>query len=290
MTTLLKSSVQHAANQSAAPFVLDRARFDALGYALSGPILSTTEVDEIVDLVERLRAEGQATLRGNNTFLTDPEATDPTAMRYVAHPRLLQAVMSVLGPDVDLFGSQFAVKQARSGSAFAWHQDSGYGHIQPADYLTVWLALDDATIENGTIWVLPGSHAWGRLEHNRSTANPNDMIGYPEDAPYQGVPVEAARGEAALFSSLTLHKSGTNRTDAPRRAWVLQYCVPGTCNSRTGHLYSKLALTRGGEAVSSNVLPYKDAAARAWGAFDRIEGATPSPDALADHAHSVLGS
>ena len=172
---------------------INKTELETLGYTTTGPLLSAAALDDLRAHLERLRERGAATARGNNAFFCDPEATDADFMRHLTTPAILQVVMEALGPDVDLFGSQFAYKQARGGSQFAWHQDSGYGHIAPAEYLTLWLALDDATVENGTIWVMPGSHQAGRLTHKRSETNPNDMIGYPAEAPYQGVPVEGQR-------------------------------------------------------------------------------------------------
>jgi hypothetical protein len=251
---------------------LQLRQFEDAGYTLTDKLFTDTQLDQMVAKIEEARQEWGKTMRGNNPFVCGLERSQQFAMDTLTAKPMLEAAMQLLGPDLDIFsGSQIAYKPARSGSSFIWHQDGGYSDCQPAHYLTVWLALDDATVENGTIWVIPGSHKWGRLTHRRSQANPNDMVGYDESHPYQGVPVEAKRGQAAMFSSLTLHKSGPNTTDRPRRAWVMQYCPPGTFNPRNGALYSAFAVTRNGKRLCER-FPVRDEIEKHRWAGEVIEG------------------
>ncbi len=247
-------------------------QFADVGYTLTDQLFTDAELDQFVARIEEARTEWGKTMRGNNPFVCGLERSHQFAMDALTAKPIVEAAMQLLGPDLDIFsGSQIAYKPAKSGSSFIWHQDGGYSYCEPAHYLTIWLALDDATVENGTIWVIPGSYKWGRLTHRRSKDNHNDMVGYDESHPYQGVPVEAKRGQAAMFSSLTLHKSGQNTTDKPRRAWVMQYCQPGTYNPRNGALYSAFAVTRDGKRLCERFPIREDIEKQRW-AGEIIEG------------------
>src|SRR6476620_3267243 len=133
-----------------------------------------------------------------------------------------QIVRATVGPQAYLFVEQFVVKMAEVGMKFAWHQDSGYvGHAHP-EYLSAWVAMDDMSEANGTIYVLPYSRAGVRdtVKHVKE-AGTNDMIGYHGDDP--GVPVIVPAGTIVCYSSNCFHRSGANTTRNPRRSYLCQY-------------------------------------------------------------------
>lgn len=138
---------------------------------------------------------------------------------------------ATLGEDVFLFHEQYVVKAAERGTKFAWHQDSGYiGHYH-RPYLSCWCALDDMTIENGTVYVLPYERAGMQpndLFDHRIEDNSNDKVGYHGDDP--GEPALVPAGSIVVFSSRTLHRSGTNTTDRIRRVYLAQYSAEPIMN------------------------------------------------------------
>jgi ectoine hydroxylase-related dioxygenase (phytanoyl-CoA dioxygenase family) len=151
--------------------------------------------------------------------------------RYKESPRLREVIFSnlmaeicraTLGPTAYLFFEQYVIKAAEVGMKFAWHQDSGYVGHPHRTYLTTWIALDDMTIENGTIYVLPYSRAGtkDRIEHV-AEAGTNDLVGYHGDDP--GIPVIVPAGSIAVFSSTCFHRSGANTTSKMRRVYLPQY-------------------------------------------------------------------
>lgn len=118
-------------------------------------------------------------------------------------------------------------KKPGTESPFPWHQDNGYNFVEPQCYVTCWIALSDATEENGCPWVVPGLHRRGTLEHWSTP------LGYQclEDPP-QAVPVPVAAGSIVVFTSLTPHATGPNRTRDVRKATIVQMAPDGTCQTK----------------------------------------------------------
>jgi len=104
-----------------------------------------------------------------------------------------------------------------------------YAFVEPQQYLTCWVALTDATEENGCPWVVPGLHRLGTLAHAYSDTG-FVCLHDPEDA----VAVPAPAGSIVVFSSLTPHSTGPNRTDAVRKAYIGQFAPTGAAVLRRG--------------------------------------------------------
>jgi len=123
---------------------------------------------------------------------------------------------------ISVYRAMFMNKPARRGTLLPWHQDGGaiWG-LDRDPLLTVWTALDDATIRNGCIQVVRGSHRLGLLSdfgHTITAAQEAEFC-----RPERVVDLELAAGEAVVLHNWTLHRSDRNRTDAPRRAFSVCY-------------------------------------------------------------------
>lgn len=139
--------------------------------------------------------------------------------RLVTSPRLVSALVAVLGPEVVFHGDmQVTAKLPGSTrSAFPWHQDTAYYGVEARHLhvVTVWLPLVPTTVDNGCLWVLPGSHRAGLLPFHRPAAGGN--VETRTDLAMGGaVPLELDPGDAVLLSNLTLHASQVNRSDHVR--------------------------------------------------------------------------
>lgn len=132
-----------------------------------------------------------------------------------------------------LFNEQFVVKGASKGASFAWHQDGAYVGFDHTPYLTIWIAVDDATMENGCVYILPRDLDKNPgLDPHEWQEESNELNGYFGDDP--GVPMTCKAGTVVAFSSLTLHRSGENTTGKPRRAYVAQYTSGPLIDPATG--------------------------------------------------------
>jgi len=159
--------------------------------------------------------------RGSRYFV-HAYGKSPAIERFLASDHMVEIARAALGDTVHLFNEQYVVKAAEQGMKFSWHQDSGFIDYPHRPYLTCWIALDDMTEANGTVYLLPYSRAGTRdvVEHVRDEGS-NDLIGYSGDDP--GDPVVVPAGSIACFSSTLFHRSGANTTDRVRRVYVAQY-------------------------------------------------------------------
>ncbi len=155
---------------------------------------------------------------------------------------MTEIARTALGDTVYLFNEQYVVKAAERGMSFSWHQDSGFIDYPHRPYLTCWIALDDVSAANGTVFLLPYARAGTRdvVAHARDEES-NDRIGYAGDDP--GDPVVVPAGSIACFSSTVFHRSGANATEHTRRVYVAQYSsepVLSEDGSRPRHLAEPL--------------------------------------------------
>lgn len=228
--------------------------------ALAGEALALlrAECDRFVAREDaRMDAAGVDTIgishRGKRYFANECQREVPALRRVLFSAAMTDICRATLGETAYFFFDQYVVKGPEGGLPFAWHQDSGYvvGNGGPPDhapYLTCWCPLDDATEENGTVRLIPGSHRRGILPHDRQPGT-NDLVGASGDA--EGIVVEAKAGDVVAFSSLTLHATGANRSDRPRRVYLAQYTPEAMLDPGTRQLRrNAILLLRGGEQAT----------------------------------------
>jgi phytanoyl-CoA hydroxylase len=142
-----------------------------------------------------------------------PHKVSDVALRALKSPRIVDALVGVIGPNVKAMQSMLFIKsEGKPGQA--WHQDEYFIPTRDRSLTAVWIALDDATIENGCLWVLPGSHQRGVMYPAREQDDPRfDCTTEAYDFPYrddQSVPVEVPAGTAVIFNGYLLHRSLEN--------------------------------------------------------------------------------
>jgi phytanoyl-CoA hydroxylase len=156
-----------------------------------------------------------------------PHKLSPEIFEQMRHPRIVQALQAVLGPNIKSMQSMLFIK-AEGKPGQAWHQDEFFIPTRDRSLTAAWTALDDATVENGCLWVLPGSHAPGIIYPSREHDDPDyDCTVASYDFPYDetdAVPVEVRAGSTVLFNGYLLHKSLPHRGHGGyRRALVTHY-------------------------------------------------------------------
>lgn len=157
-------------------------------------------------------------------------------------PAILDAVEDLIGPNLLVFASKFWIKGGGDGSFVSWHQDSAYFGLDPHELVTVWIALTDATPENGCMQVIPRSHVGPALSHVETFDKKNllargqTLTGLDVST---AVDMPLAAGECSLHHERTVHGSLPNRTRDARIGLSLFYIpthVRSTIGRRTATL------------------------------------------------------
>jgi non-haem Fe2+, alpha-ketoglutarate-dependent halogenase len=148
----------------------------------------------------------------------------------VRHPKVLDAVESLIGPNILIYHLTSWLKEPNEPSHVSWHQDGTYFGLEPYEQITVWIALTDATPEMGCVKVLPGSHAIGQRPHKDMPATGNllsrgQTIDHKMDyTNYVMMPLRA--GQVSLHHTHIVHSSEPNRTNQRRIGIGVSYIPP----------------------------------------------------------------
>ncbi len=210
-------------------------QFDTAGWLVVDNLIEASTLRELTAELDEIEAEADAFIRSQPddrfviseadaiTFSTHAVLTSATARRVSRLDSITDICHDLIGPDVRLYWDQLVYKKPQKPREFPWHQDNGYTFIEPQQYLTIWLALTDATVDNGCPWVAPGAHRTGTLAH--SYVHPLGLQCFFDHPNATAAPVLAS--SAVVFSSLTSHRTGPNTTDAVRKTYILQFAPDG---------------------------------------------------------------
>jgi len=213
----------------------EAAQFDREGWFVVDRLIDDATLGVVTDEIDRREAKVEAFLRtqpdervsiaeaGALTVSIHLAARSSVLRDLACSPAVTDLCADLLGPDVNLYWDQAVYKKPEKPRRVPWHQDNGYTYIEPQQYLTVWLALTDATEDNGCPVVAPGVHRMGTLTHDYV-----EPLGYEcfRDPP-RAVSAPVPAGGAVVFSSLTPHLTGPNLTEDVRKAYILQYAPVG---------------------------------------------------------------
>lgn len=229
--------------------------FERDGYFNMQNTLTSDEVQSLSDALDVVIAKGPngflpdeprpvlyRTLGGNDVnpvwqIVNIWEASD-AFRELIFHPAIVRTISQLTGfPDLQVWHDQVQFKPASYGGATGWHQDAPlWPSISPMTPVSAWIPFDDATEENGCMWMVPGSHRWGNniqylgtQQHLKELAdfkNVGEGFEPPADAPIREIKAVARpvlKGEVHFHHSLTWHGSPQNHSVRPRRAVAIHY-------------------------------------------------------------------
>ena len=134
--------------------------------------------------------------------------------------KVLDVVEDLIGSEIYYHSSKLMCKPARGGRRKPWHQDFAYWADMNAKQVTVWMAVDAATRENGCMQVIPGSHRRGLIPHHQLEDYMIDETGIEDE---NIVVAEMDPGDVLVFNVLTLHASDPNHSEAPRLSAIIDF-------------------------------------------------------------------
>jgi chlorinating enzyme len=197
----------------------DLDAYAASGYLLRDTLLRPDRFAALTDHFERKLAglpEGE-----RPEDMDVPHFTDPELFRWLLDDDVLDLVESLVGPDIALFTSHFFCKPAGDGKSVPWHQDAYYWRetISPSsEAITIWLAIDPSTVENGCMRVIPGSHQESAARYRGVTDSAHVFDEELDPAlvdESRAVPVELSPGQCSVHAATLVH--GSTRNVSPRR-------------------------------------------------------------------------
>jgi ectoine hydroxylase-related dioxygenase (phytanoyl-CoA dioxygenase family) len=246
------------------------------GFLFPVPALSRDEVAICLAGLQRLESElGCAVADADVKWRSHAYAHSPWFNDLVRHPRILDAVEDVIGPNILVWTSTFFIKEAHSETYAAWHQDGAYFGLEPREQVCAWVALTDASAEAGCMEQL-SFHGQPRLYHHAALglANSINRAGQTIMEPFDDTkPVAMAlpTGSFSLHHELAVHRSAPNRAGHRRVGIGLNY-IP-THVRVNGSVRLKAMLVRGEDK---------------YGHFDLIEPPAAERDAAALAAHQAV--
>ena len=207
---------------------------DVGGFVLPD-VFTATEIAALLEVLDPIEAASNQALadvpvdqpgiarQDEIVFQAHVVAHSTVARRFALHPALVALCNDLIGGAVRLYWDQLVYKYPDTQAEFPWHQDNGYSFVMPQQYLTCWVALTDATTENGCPWIAPGMHRGGTLHHRWT------KLGFQcfDEPSGEAQPLPLRAGSIAVFSSLTPHRTGANLSNEVRKAYILQYAPDG---------------------------------------------------------------
>lgn len=203
------------------------AHYNEFGFVRPVPIYSPAEIADIRTYFDTLLATVVAA-GGDSYSISSAHLKYGKVWDILTNPRIVAAVKDILGEDVVGWGSHFFCKMPGDGKAVAWHQDASYWPLSPSKAVTVWLAIDDADVENACMNFIAGSHHHGHMTFRPSSPEEHNVLNQTIDNPEQyGEIVHDClkAGEASLHSDLLLHGSEANMSARRRCGLTIRYAA-----------------------------------------------------------------
>ena len=235
----------------------EREKYAKDGFFIRPKAYDTCEIDALRDRIEDLvelietsdvlpEKQKQAILKRNvGTEATSGPASlngitrlhrfSAPVRSHIRDPRRLEAVTQIVGSDLFCPNDLYFFKPPGTGRPIAWHQDSWYfrntyvssiGDAIEQASIGTYLALDDADEENGCLWVIPGSHRLGVVDHSQVESDEyllQKRLTVSDEMEERAIPVEVPKGALVFFNNALFHRSTPNRSDRFRRAYIVHY-------------------------------------------------------------------
>ena len=217
-------------------------RYRKHGLLFPCPVLSPAEAAACLGELETYEKSSGEPIAGKWRYKS--HLVFPWFDHLMRHPTILDLVRSLLGNDLMVWTTHIYPKEPGDGRFISWLQDSAHWGLDSNQILSVWVALTDATRENGCMRMLPGSHHNGQVEH-QDTRDPNNILtrgqtifdGIDED---QSVWIELKAGEVSVHHVDMFHASTPNHSNQRRVGVAIRYITPSARQTRIDEDYATL--------------------------------------------------
>lgn len=208
-------------------------QYQELGYVILPQVLTDKGREQVLAEVMEAWEKEKGSFDPNatwlkNALLPNVHHQSGTVRDFYFRGPLVDVAEQLIGPNIKGATSQLTFKMRGNDKVFGWHQDNGYGQLEPANAITTLTALEDNDEETGCIWIIPGSHKGGQIDvSDRLTAEAKSVgadLTVQLDDESGAVPMPLRAGDTLLFHCHLLHKSeGNHSRDRDRRVLFLRY-------------------------------------------------------------------
>ena len=222
-----------------------REHYDREGYVVARDVIEPELVEDGRRHIEWLLDQNPGTRpeQLHNWLMTD----DPFWVRLVADDRLLDVAEQFVGPDIALFASHYIAKRPYDGQAVLWHQDGSYWPLEPMEVVTLWLALDDSTPENGCLRVIPRTQGVS-LQQMKPRTDVENVLSSAIDDSYvdesKAADIILKAGDVSIHHPNVIHGSNANTSPRWRRGLTIRY-IPASTRIVTDRQWPSAFLLRG---------------------------------------------
>jgi ectoine hydroxylase-related dioxygenase (phytanoyl-CoA dioxygenase family) len=206
------------------------ARYERDGFLSAIPVLTPQEVQQCMARLQPFISPIINDPEENQRMQYKAHLMHPWLNDLVRHPKILDVVESLLGPDLMVWNSGFLVKAPRNRSFVSWHQDGTYWGLEPLAIASAWLAFCDSTPDNGCVYCLPGTHRLEQIPHRDTYATDNMLsrgqevdLKFDEDT---AIPLTLRAGEMSIHHARTIHGSPANNSGNYRIGFIINYITP----------------------------------------------------------------
>jgi len=221
-----------------------RTRFERDGYCFPLPALSNDEAAGLRTKFEHAERQTPTNLDQFDCFHTYSHLVIPVISKLALDPRITDWVSAILGQDLLLLHTSIFVKEPMTEKFVSWHQDLAYWGLDGIDEVTAWFAMTPATIDNGCMRFVAGSHnQWAQHEDRY---HPDNMLSRSQEisvnvSEKDAVEVTLDAGEISLHHGRTFHASHPNRTEDRRIGVAFRYIMPSMRQTHTKNATAMLA-------------------------------------------------
>ena len=161
----------------------------------------------------------------NNSLLKNIHHQSPIVRDFYFRAPLVDAAEGLIGANLKGATSQLTFKMRGNTQPFGWHQDNGYGELNPYNAISTLTAIDDADEKNGCLWLIPASHRKGQIKDIRSEKEVSARKAIESEVDESlAIPMPMKAGDSLIFNCWMLHKSdGNYAKDRDRRILFLRY-------------------------------------------------------------------
>ncbi len=207
-----------------------REVYQRQGYVIErDPLFDSEKMRRLTEIFEEHLAN-RGTKRADE--LDTPHFHDHRLLEFLLADEVLDRVEHLIGPNIALWSSHFIAKEPYQGRRTPWHEDSAYwqGRVDRADQIvTVWLALDPSTRENGCMRVIPGSHLGGHRSYGPVDAEQNTFDSEIQDVDEAAaVYFELEPGQCSMHDARIIHGAMPNRSPKRRAGYTMRYLATTT--------------------------------------------------------------